>query len=483
MLDVRRAEGQSGWETLALRRGDYSGRIMALNLRQVEGLTIRFLVVYALVILCYSAATALSAPTGAPHCPVGPICLSGLLLSIGGYVAVLAAAVTIGGLLGFLFGIPRLLQRRSQAVIQSPGARDDDKGEKDAEVPEPMPSSSLSRFAGNTNLEDISDWLTKIMVGLGLTQIASISDAFRTARTEFVESAMSNAVGSGSMFAATVVCGLVIGFLFFYLETRTRLTILLASADHFESHLLPGQEALAQALRTTRTEAVLDEVRITLHSPEASAPTAADRQIAKVPFDELQTVDELAVWGAAQDRLGNAEAAERAFAEAIRKAPNTPKLYLALAAVRKRFGENEKAAETLNSAARRFSDNPTVLKDTLLSALYVPPPAGYAMALAAAEQLQRVSPQAMDDPQVQLWVAAANGQKYAAATDEAEKAEAEAAALRAVENVVRLAPEPGHPVRNTLRKIFNPAEERSNPTENDLEVFKNSDAFRSLIKP
>src|SRR6266498_647278 len=63
---------------------------------------------------------------------------------IGVGLAIAGAALMIGGFLGFLFGIPR-----TGTVIESD-------------------------VHGNTNLEQISDWLTKILVGVGLTQISEI---------------------------------------------------------------------------------------------------------------------------------------------------------------------------------------------------------------------------------------------------------------------------------------------------------------------
>ncbi len=67
---------------------------------------------------------------------------------------VAATAMASGALLGFLFGIPRSLQADRDAT------RED--------------SAPLSQ---NTNLEQISDWLTKILVGVGLVQFGAIGSA------------------------------------------------------------------------------------------------------------------------------------------------------------------------------------------------------------------------------------------------------------------------------------------------------------------
>ena len=64
------------------------------------------------------------------------------------------SALAVGAVVGFLFGIPR-------AVLEPQNQ-----------------SSAMSRFETayqvNTNLEQISDWLTKIIVGVTLVQIGKI---------------------------------------------------------------------------------------------------------------------------------------------------------------------------------------------------------------------------------------------------------------------------------------------------------------------
>ena len=73
-------------------------------------------------------------------------------------IAGAASASASGILVGFLFGIPRIVQRdASQSGVSRPIAQ--------------IQSTSLGI---NTNLTEISDWLTKIIVGVGLVQLNSI---------------------------------------------------------------------------------------------------------------------------------------------------------------------------------------------------------------------------------------------------------------------------------------------------------------------
>lgn len=70
----------------------------------------------------------------------------GLLLTI------VLASLLVGIFLGFLFGIPRLNKQYNPSTDYA----------------------KMHKYKPNTNLEDISDWLTKIIVGVSLTQASKI---------------------------------------------------------------------------------------------------------------------------------------------------------------------------------------------------------------------------------------------------------------------------------------------------------------------
>jgi hypothetical protein len=119
------------------------------------------------------------------------------------------AALVAGALLGFLFGIPRALQRQE-------GATDEE--------------GRAARYAVNTNLEQISDWLTKILVGLGLIQLGRIGAQF--SRLSAVVGANIGVGASGAFIAgADIVFFSIWGFLIGYLLTRTYLTAAFRAFD------------------------------------------------------------------------------------------------------------------------------------------------------------------------------------------------------------------------------------------------------------
>lgn len=76
----------------------------------------------------------------------------------------------IGAFFGFIFGIPKTLQ--SNQTIQS--------------------SAQNSRFIHNTNFEEISDWLTKIIVGLSIAEMGNVKTTIWQLSEEISSSMMSS---------------------------------------------------------------------------------------------------------------------------------------------------------------------------------------------------------------------------------------------------------------------------------------------------
>jgi hypothetical protein len=125
----------------------------------------------------------------------GVVLASGLILA--------GAALLTGGLVGFLFGIPRTL------------TSDNRQADTGAELGQP----AQPPYEANTNLEQISDWLTKILVGIGLAQLGAI----RAGAAGLFNSLAPSLGGQprGSAFAGTLLVYFsVLSFLSGWLLTR-----------------------------------------------------------------------------------------------------------------------------------------------------------------------------------------------------------------------------------------------------------------------
>ncbi len=147
------------------------------------------------------------------------------------------AASFVGGLVGFLFGVPQSIADResSTRVVEAAqrNSRQVDQPAADEHSDETRAVSGMAatereapRGSGlrrNTNLENISDALTKGLLAIGLTQLFNIGDW-----ADRVGSTLGTSLGPGTdgkVVALTVLTyGTVAGFLFGYLATRIYLT-------------------------------------------------------------------------------------------------------------------------------------------------------------------------------------------------------------------------------------------------------------------
>lgn len=130
-----------------------------------------------------------------------------------GLLAVFAlAAVTVGSALGFLFGIPRARAVAANGQISQEATF--------------TPGSSLP----NTNLEQISDWLTKILVGATLVQLGNIPAAASQLFTSMA-SGLATGPSATAFVGSLVVFGATFGFMFGWLSTRAWVARMLTAAD------------------------------------------------------------------------------------------------------------------------------------------------------------------------------------------------------------------------------------------------------------
>lgn len=149
------------------------------------------------------------------------------------------ASAMIGALLGFLFGIPRTLQGDSEEEPQA------DRRE--------VKNERRIGYRANTNLEQISDWLTKILVGVGLTQLTKLPDAL-SRLSETIAPGLGAAPSSKLVSGTVTIYFATDGFLMAYLWTRLYLPSALRYADLGALGMM--QKALQ---RTTRKLSELED--------------------------------------------------------------------------------------------------------------------------------------------------------------------------------------------------------------------------------
>lgn len=132
------------------------------------------------------------------------------IFACAGLVA-LASAVA-GSLMGLIFGLPKTVT--SARALEG----------------ETRMIEARTEYQGNTNLEQISDWLTKILIGAGLVELGNIKDAFETFGSVLDD---NKALGtSGWIIGPCLIIAYgVAGFLLAYLWSRIYMVLELRKTD------------------------------------------------------------------------------------------------------------------------------------------------------------------------------------------------------------------------------------------------------------
>jgi len=343
-----------------------------------------------------------------------------------------AAAALVGALLGLLFGVPRSLSQTSAPTAPPAG------GAEASARPQPPSSEG---YGGNSNLEQISDWLTKILVGATLVQAGTLYDRARELAKALAGGLCSN--GEPASSAATafaggqLACFATWGFFLGYLLTRRVLPAMLRRGEE-EGHGVTEQDRSAVstvAAATTSSASPAGRTRKAVLDEHPGSQAAVLRFDA-IPFENVAPRD-LPAWASAKMLLESYDQAVRGF----------------------------DAALTLRV------DAPGAAEHLMFSALYLPSPAGFETAIKTGEAAATRTP-AMD-----AYLACAYGQRHrwergrGAGPDVLKplRDNAFAAAKRALE---------GDPTwLETFKSLMDP----KGSTDDDFETFRDDADFRALV--
>jgi hypothetical protein len=168
-----------------------------------------------------------------------------------GLIWALACFVS-GGALGFIFGIPKVLQQGPQK-----------KPDESKTVASDSNQIANYRQEVNTNLTEISDWLTKMIVGVGLVNLKEIPPLIKNLALVLANGIAKSDPGRDFLPYAVgvIVFFVILGFLFGYLMTRLYLAPAFARADidaqALSLTLVKGELAPLEAEVSLLTDTVL----------------------------------------------------------------------------------------------------------------------------------------------------------------------------------------------------------------------------------
>lgn len=213
-----------------------------------------------------------------------------------------------GSLCGFLFAIPRVVQPTRPAPAVATSRSSPDGLSTIIARPADAAGAPINRqnipyqLIINTNLEEISDWLTKIIIGMTLIQLKEIpSEIDRLA--ELIGRNLPTSPDHRGFATAIVVLFTVLGFLFGYLVTRLYVQRVMARVERSVvdvDMLTEFQVRLETAKLTEQT------LRAVLAVPGAGLPAAGDDMVELSKLSRLYASVNIPDWAtrvAEKDRL------------------------------------------------------------------------------------------------------------------------------------------------------------------------------------
>lgn len=190
---------------------------------------------------------------------------------------ILATSI-VGAGVGFLFGIPKVLQSRKPKEGEEEQSKED------------------YHLQVNTNLTDISDWLTKIIVGLGLVKLAQLPP-YVTSVADALARGIDIGDKQGAMaFAYGIIsCYSLSGFLFGYLITRLSLSKGFSEADQEARQIIRQMEAAVQSTqaKVASIESRQGLITQTLYPENPLERTVAERGLVAEPSAKERVLEQL----------------------------------------------------------------------------------------------------------------------------------------------------------------------------------------------
>jgi hypothetical protein len=179
------------------------------------------------------------------------------------------ASLAAGGTAGFLFGIPKAgwLSKAdgtpSSAINGLPLAAGDT-------VSNATGGAGVQRARPNTNLEEVSDWLTKILVGLTLVNLNDLKTQVHNISLNAAAAIRSKPTDSDISAATAIIVGFaLIGFLVVYLYMRLFVQGAIVRSDD-QMHQYRNAVARAEQIGQQEPSPDLEE-----NEAEAAAPAVA----------------------------------------------------------------------------------------------------------------------------------------------------------------------------------------------------------------
>jgi hypothetical protein len=299
-----------------------------------------------------------------------------------------------GFLVGCIFGLPRT------ADVDTSSTKD-----------KPSGSGEVRRLTVNTNLEQISDWVTKIIVGVSLVEAQAIKQNFISA-SRFLGGCLSTDCGE-ALAGGIILYHSVLGLLGGYLAMRMYFSPLFGIADY----------ETGSSLSPDDKRTVEENARPSVDEPTAEvspSTQSALHRIGQLSLDTLSTATDLQAWARAQLHFDHPVRALKGYERAIDASPSSVELRVERAVAQNQASIDPKIIydgllEARELALRKGANADTWFRlyNTLVyTCLFLPPPMGFEEAIKFGEEYLK-RPNVTSFGAILVNLACAYGQKAA----------------------------------------------------------------------
>jgi tetratricopeptide (TPR) repeat protein len=259
--------------------------------------------------------------------------------------AIALASAAVGGLFGLLFGVPRALAGSPSSTNGQYAAAPTMAGTS-ASSSSPI-TASAGGYGANTNLEQVSDWLTKLLLGAGFTQFARLPRGLQSLGS-YLAPGLGGGSGASSFAVVLVIYSLLVGFFLGWLAARLKLGAAFREADYL-AQSKQGLDAQIDSLPPAPAGPTM------LHVEKKATP--ADRRAAVRLSQQVQAMEQQTPGPAfgpdAYRRIAQELAAAKLYDRALQilnvgatEHPNDPSLPLYIGAIYGMYLDDYKSADS-----------------------------------------------------------------------------------------------------------------------------------------
>lgn len=375
-----------------------------------------------------------------------------------------------GLLIGFIFGLPKIIQDNT-----SNHTNDNSKDHYKQIV--------------NKSLEEISDWLTKIIVGLGLVNLKKIPEYIQSLSIWITCHWEANCNVYSNYMAAEIIVFVILGFFFGYLGTRLIVSGMFKEADN-SNFDIPYKDI--EAIGKQNDNVISPEDNLNNNPIEYEKMDSLYKSVQKIintPLSQLTEIKDIILWAKVQLSRNDYQRAYTAYSILLDLIPTDAEVRFNYAFTLSRIEPQNTtkiidALEMAKSLIKHDTSEITIMNIYLSLSyynLYLQAPDGFMKTIRIVDEFKKKYSTFLSAGLI-VNLAAAFGQQYLfyKEYDKADDLSLEQIKIRCLDACKEAISIDQNSI-DSIKKMMLKNYPNKNPEDNDLEVFENDNDFRTIL--